>query len=74
MLGQDVDFDQPMAASFNLRSGDILYPEMTFKKPIRVEAEHFIDCIFNLRQPLTGLDHARAVVSILERGASFQCE
>ncbi|MGZ5023654.1 MAG: Gfo/Idh/MocA family protein [Chthoniobacterales bacterium] len=67
ILGQNMDFDHPQRAQFNYRSGDILFPEVKFKEPLRVEAEHFRDCIFNSQQPLTGLDHARTVVSILER-------
>ncbi len=67
ILGQHMDFDHPQRVQFNYRSGDILFPEVKFKEPLRVEAEHFRDCIFNSQQPLTGLSHARTVVSILER-------
>ena len=67
ILGENMDFDHPLPAVFNYRSGDILLPEVKFKEPLRVEAEHFSDCIRHSRAPLTGLVHARTVVSILER-------
>ncbi len=67
ILGENMDFDHPRISQFNYRSGDILIPQVKFAEPLRVEAEHFADCIRNSRQPLTGLDHARTVVSILER-------
>jgi predicted dehydrogenase len=67
ILGENMDFDIPQVSQFNYRSGDILIPEVKFAEPLRVEAEHFADCIRNSREPLTGLNHARTVVSILER-------
>jgi predicted dehydrogenase len=75
ILGENMDFDHPRMAQFNYRSGDILIPQVKFAEPLRVEAEHFADCIRNSKEPLTGLSHARTVVSILERaqpaGAGF---
>jgi predicted dehydrogenase len=70
ILGQNMDFDNPQAVQFSYRSGDILLPQVKFVEPLRVEAEHFLDCIRNSRTPLTGLQHARAVVSILERASA----
>ncbi len=72
ILGQNMDFDHPQRVQFNYRSGDILFPEVKFKEPLRVEAEHFRDCILSNQQPLTGINHARNVVSILERAKSFR--
>jgi hypothetical protein len=66
-----MDFDHPQRLQFNYRSGDILYPEVKFTEPLRVEAEHFRDCILNSEVPVTGLTHARTVVSILERARPF---
>jgi predicted dehydrogenase len=70
ILGQNMDFDTPQTAQFSYRSGDILLPQIKFVEPLRVEAEHFVDCIRNSRAPLTGIKHSRAVVSILERATS----
>jgi predicted dehydrogenase len=72
ILGQNMDFDNPPALQFSYRSGDILLPQVKFVEPLRVEAEHFLDCIRNSRTPLTGLKHARTVVSILERATLGQ--
>jgi predicted dehydrogenase len=70
ILGQNMDFDNPQAAQFSYRSGDILMPQVKFVEPLRVEAEHFADCIRNSRTPLTGIKHARTVVAILERATA----
>jgi predicted dehydrogenase len=67
ILGENMDFDNLEGPQFDYRSGDALMPQVKFAEPIRVEAEHYIDCIRNSQQPLTGLSHARTVVSILER-------
>jgi predicted dehydrogenase len=67
ILGENMDFDNPQVSWFNYRSGDIVIPQVKFAEPLRIEAEHFVDCIRNSREPLTGLSHARTVVSILER-------
>ena len=72
ILGQNMDFDQPQRVQFNYRSGDILYPQVHFREPLRLEAEHFRDCILRNEEPLTGISHARAVVSILERAQPFR--
>jgi predicted dehydrogenase len=70
ILGQNMDFDQPRL-QFDYRSGDILLPQVRFVEPLRVEAEHFRDCILNGTEPITGSRHARSVVSILERARPF---
>jgi predicted dehydrogenase len=67
ILGQHMDFDKPRPLEYNYRSGDILLPQIKFTEPLRVEAEHFVECIRNHQEPLTGVEHARHVVSILER-------
>jgi predicted dehydrogenase len=71
ILGEHMDFDIPQPLQFNYRSGDILFPEVKFAEPLRVEAEHFVDCVLNNRPPLTDAAHARTVVSILERASPF---
>ena len=74
ILGENMDFDKPQVTPFNYRSGDILIPQVKFAEPLRVEAEHFADCIRNSREPITGLPHARTVVSILERARPLNGE
>lgn len=67
VLGQNMDFDNPRSEQFSYRSGDILMPQVQFTEPLRSEAESFIDCIRNGKNPITGIPHARNVVSILEQ-------
>lgn len=67
VLGENMDFDKPHPMEFNYRSGDILLPQINFSEPLRAEATHFIDCIRNRCPSRTGVEHARRVVSILER-------
>jgi hypothetical protein len=71
VLGEYMDFDSPQPLQFNYRSGDILLPEIRFTEPVRVEAEHFRDCVLNSQAPITDLNHSRTVVSILERARPF---
>lgn len=66
ILGQNMDFDTPRPPEFNYRSGDILLPQISYKEPLRTESEHFLACVRERTTPVTGLDHARSVVSILE--------
>jgi predicted dehydrogenase len=70
VLGENMDFDAPRPPEFNYRSGDILLPQVKFIEPLRVEAEHFVESIKNKTTPLTGLAHARTVVSILEQAGA----
>jgi predicted dehydrogenase len=72
VLGENMDFDYPARADFSYRSGDILLPNVKFVEPLRLEAEHFLDCIRDGKEPATGISHARAVVSILERADKAQ--
>jgi predicted dehydrogenase len=67
ILGQNMDFDQPGREQFSLRSGDILMPQVKFTEPLRSAAEHFAECIRTGKKPITGIPHARNVVSILEQ-------
>jgi predicted dehydrogenase len=71
ILGQNMDFDNPRPEQFSYRSGDILMPQVHFTEPLRSEAEAFVECIRNGKRPITGIPHARNVVSILEQAG--QC-
>ena len=65
VLGEYMDYDNPLFRTFDHRSGDVLLPKIDFKEPLKVEIEHFIDCIQNGTTCLTGVDHAKKVVQIL---------
>ena len=71
ILGENMDFDHPRNIRFNYRSGDILLPQIKSTEPLKVEAEHFLECIQSRQIPLSGAKHARTVVSILERARPF---
>jgi predicted dehydrogenase len=68
VAGQSSAHDGPHSRSFDHRSGDVILPKIDFKEPLKVEIEHFIDCIQNGTKCLTGLDHAKKVVEILSAG------
>jgi predicted dehydrogenase len=68
VLGENMDYDNPHFQTFDHRSGDVLLPKIDFKEPLKVEIEHFIDCMQNGTKCLTGLDHAKKVVKILSNG------
>ncbi len=65
VLGENMDFDDPNAFTFNHRSGDILQPKIEFAEPLKVEIAHFYDCIVNGLDCITGPEHALKVVNIL---------
>ena len=67
-LGENMDFDNPNFQTFSHRSGDVLLPKINFQEPLKVEVDHFIDCIIKDYKCLTGPDHALNVVKILSAG------
>ena len=48
-----------------LRAGDVLIPKVDFVEPLRVECQHFVDCVRSGERPLTdglsGLQVVRAL-------------
>jgi predicted dehydrogenase len=49
-----------------LRAGDVLIPKLDFVEPLKVECQHFVDCIQAGERPLTDGYHALQVVEALE--------
>ena len=70
VLGEHMDFDNPKPFNFNHRSGNASVPEISWEEPLKVEIQHFVDCVLNNATCLTGIKHARQVVSILESGSA----
>ena len=68
-LGSDMDYDNPNFQAFSHRSGDVLLPKIDFQEPLKVEIDHFIDCILKGVKCLTGPEHALEVVRILSSGS-----
>jgi predicted dehydrogenase len=66
VLGENMDYDNQNFKTYNYRSGDIMLPKIDFKEPLNVEINHFIDCIENGDKCISGVDHAKKVVEILE--------
>ena len=66
--GERMDYDQLNNYQFLHRAGDVLLPRIDFKEPLKVETAHFLDCIRTGQTPLSGPQHGRRVVSILEAG------
>jgi predicted dehydrogenase len=71
ILGENMDFDHPRPDQFNYRSGDLLMPHVNFTEPLRSETETFVECLRNGGKPITGIAHARNVISILEQADRF---
>ncbi|MDO8873712.1 MAG: Gfo/Idh/MocA family oxidoreductase [Methanoregula sp.] len=67
ILGTNMDYDKNGGFKFNQRSGDIIIPQIDFKEPLETEIAHFLDCIINNTECLTGTKHAKEVVRILCR-------
>jgi len=67
VLGEHMDYDNSRFVPFNYRAGDVLFPKINFDEPLKVEIEHFLDCIEGKGPCLTGPKHARKVIEILSR-------
>lgn len=65
VLGENMDYDNQHFCTFNHRSGDVILPKIDFKEPLKVEIEHFINCIQNGTKCITGTEHAKKVIGIL---------
>ena len=68
VLGEHMDFDNSGTENFNYRSGDPVWPKIQWEEPLKVEIEHYINCIMYGTQCLSGVDQARKVISILNAG------
>ena len=66
VLGEQMDFDNPVTFSFNHRSGEVFIPVIDWVEPLKIEIDHFLKCIQNNIPCITGPDHAEKVVRILE--------
>ena len=51
---------------YSYRNGDILVPYLRLVEPLRLETEHFIDCIVNRLNPTTNGEDGLRVVKVLE--------
>jgi len=51
--------------SLTVRSGDILIPKISLQEPLRLECQHFIDCVRERKAPLTDGEDGLRVVRVL---------
>ena len=65
-IGERMDYDQSGDYQLIHRTGDILLPRISFQEPLKTESAHFLECLRTGQQPLTGPQHARDVVAVLE--------
>ena len=65
-IGERMDYDQSDGYQLIHRTGDIWLPKVSFQEPLKIEAAHFLDCLRKGEPPLTGPQHARDVVAVLE--------
>ena len=67
VLGDNMDFDDPSVTQFNHRSGDVVFPRVSWKEPLKEEIAHFASCIIHKEKCITDTQHALRVVDILSR-------
>jgi predicted dehydrogenase len=56
--------------ALSVRSGDILIPRVDLKEPLRLECQHFLECVRERRTPLTDGAAGLAVVRVLAAAQS----
>jgi predicted dehydrogenase len=54
------------AEYITLRFGDIIIPHQKVEEPLRVECQHFLDCVRDRRQPLTDAADGLRVIKVLQ--------
>ena len=59
------DFEGFADFQLRLRDGDVTIPALSFSEPLRVECQHFVDCIVQGRVPLTDGQHGVEVIKVL---------
>jgi predicted dehydrogenase len=67
--GEFVDF----ARAMTVRQGDVLIPRLDGAEPLRLECQHFVDCVRSRKAPLTdGRDGLRVVKVLAAAQASLE--
>ena len=64
----DNPFDAPSPTKLVHRAGDVWLPRVQFVEPIRVEAQHFLECVRTGAPPKSDGRNGRDVVAVLEAG------
>jgi len=66
----DKGYDRPPAFTeyaqyLTLRDGDVFIPKLSMQEPLKLQLDHFIECIATGATPLTGLQGAVRIIEIL---------
>jgi predicted dehydrogenase len=67
-LGERMDYDRIDDYHLAHRIGDVWLPRIESQEPLHAESAHFLECVRTGQTPLTGPQHARDVVAVLEAG------
>lgn len=51
--------------ALTVRSGDILIPKLSLQEPLKLECQHFVDCVRDRKKPLTDGEDGLRVVKVL---------
>ena len=51
--------------ALTVRSGDIVIPKISLQEPLRLECQHFVECVRDRKTPLTDGDDGLRVVRVL---------
>jgi predicted dehydrogenase len=62
---RNLDYDT-FAEYISLRTGDIRIPHIKMGEPLRIECQHFVDCVQQRRQPKSDGHDGLRVVTVLE--------
>jgi len=60
-VGEIVSYSEALS----VRSGDIVIPRIDLKEPLRIECQHFVDCVRDRKTPLTDGASGLSVVRVL---------
>jgi predicted dehydrogenase len=63
---ETVPTDDPKGVPLSYRRGQITIPHIAWREPLRLECEHFVECILSGRPPLSDALQAWIVVATLE--------
>jgi predicted dehydrogenase len=64
--GIDLPDFVPYDQAPTLRFGDIVIPQLRMSEPLRIECQHFVDCVRDRERPRTDGESGLRVVRILE--------
>lgn len=67
ILGENMDLTSHSPRNSTIAAGICFCRRSSLTNRFGPRRKHYLDCIRNQRVPLTGVEHARNVVSILER-------